>query len=215
MATRTHTEWPVAEQFEHAGIACLIVYDETPGNPYREFDEVGSLLVSPSLAREYDLGETFVRMEEFSSLRAAQRYLTLCEGYAVAIPFRWVNYGSGQERAYLTDTDDDRAAGFVVGTLERGRELISDDATVDDVERVIRAEFEGEFRAYVEGSVYGYVVAPDEPDEDSCWGYYENPDKEPEYVREEARAAAEWIADKRRKRRAAAVMGWALAHAER
>jgi hypothetical protein len=173
------------DTFTHHGIDCAIYQDEDAGNPYVEWDQASRLLLGPALARQYDFGqepresrygsggigrvETFYRLEDFSSLAAAARDLRLMEGYAVVIPFRFEDYGSSGAKVYATDEPDDRAAGFVVVDHETvAREW---DGDLDAAERCARGELET-FGQYVAGDVYGYVIADDSPEYDSCWGFY-------------------------------------------
>src|SRR5690349_20588473 len=92
------------EKFEHAGIDCAIYWDPDAGNPYREWDMASRVIVSPRVARSFDIGEEWPRtLEDASSVAVAARYLRICEGYAVAVPFVFQDYGSSGSRAWLDD----------------------------------------------------------------------------------------------------------------
>lgn len=179
-----------ADTFEVKGIKCEIHYDQHAGNPYDEFDQLGELL---SDVRDYTFGTKY-DFSRFKSTRHAARYLTLCESYAIAIPFVFQDYGSSGALAYL-DTPDDvssdypRIDGFLVVSKQQFEEEGMD---LEKTEAAARAGF-NEFAAYVAGEVFGYRAAPGDEDEDSCWGYYGSLD----YVKAEATRAAEYIAHER------------------
>ena len=184
------------EEFEHAGITCKIILDFDAGDPRESRD---TLTVwhwatnewrTPKHDLQIDL-DAF-RSESHSAVDKAARYLTLLDGYAIAIPFDIVNYGGGSYRANLdVARNTDRCTGFVtVPQSELEKELALSPEW--DVMEYIKAEF-AEFEAYTAGEVYGWVVADGEDDEESCWGYY----GDLEYVRSEARDRAEEIAKDR------------------
>lgn len=78
---------------------------------------------------------------------------------------------------------------------------------------------EEEVTAYMEGDVFGFVISdPHNEHLDSCWGFYGADRETMAYLREQANAAADAIADERqatRERRAAelrqAAQFWGLA----
>jgi hypothetical protein len=83
---------------------------------------------------------------------------------------------------------DSGTVGFIYDTPE-GREECG--TPLDRIEEVLKSEVEV-YDMELTGQVYGYVVAPDDDDEDSCWGFYGMED-----VTEEAKSSAEWIAKQR------------------
>lgn len=184
----------VADSYEVEGVRVELHYDEQAENPYQASENLSEILVGPRLARDYNLGETFARMEDASTLAVATRYLTLMDECAVAIPFVHEEHGP-QSRVFLVSPDYDRAAGFVVvgrAAVEREYGSVTPE-TIAQAEKCARNEFT-EFASYVGGEVYGFVVAPGLPEEDSCWGFYG------EYVREAAKEAAEYAAQEKAKR---------------
>lgn len=82
-----------------------------------------------------------------------------------------------------------------------------DDLTVEQITEVLQSEV-AYYAAYLEGNVFGYEVVQVELDEDGdpvddgevldgCWGFLElNVHKDDAYVRQEAKAAAEYQAEK-------------------
>jgi hypothetical protein len=175
-----------------AGVEIEYHYDWHAGNPFKEFDQAAELVaLSPEFGRGYDCAET-IDGDRFTSIRHAQRYLTLMRGYLVALPFRFDDYGSSGSQARLVDIDSDRAAGFVC-VSPRGVEVTG----CPNPEEAARQDFET-FRAWVEGDVYGFIVAPGRPETESCFGYY----GELDYAKLEARIEAQDIATERARLRA-------------
>lgn len=162
------------DTFEHSGIPCAIFRDTDAGDPYEEYDNASRILSLPPLAREYGFGEPAPRGDEYRSTAHGARYLRIVEGYAVVVPFRYHDCGSGGARVYATTDDDDGASGYVVVdrdtvTREWG------EGNFSDAERCARAELE-QFAQWLAEDVYGYVVADGTPEADSVWGFYGSPD---------------------------------------
>jgi hypothetical protein len=205
-----------ADTFTHAGIECAIYQDEDAGNPYTEWDQASRLLIGPSLARNYSLGQdgkgseveqTPDAVDNASSVAVACRYLRLMEGYAVVLPFTFQDYGSGGSRAWILPEDTDSADGYVVvdaETVAREWNDHSEHGTATErAENCARAEF-GTFANWLEGDVYGFIVADGTPEEQSCWGFYghdgmtEQPGADDAWT--EARSVAEYAATERARR---------------
>ena len=188
-----------AETFEHAGVEVRIVYDYYPENPRECRDSIATYIWADS---EYaglkdderiDLDRFYFRESKWTSTAIAARYLTLMDNNVVAVPFRIDDYGSNGSKAYLTDVDDDRCTGFIVMSRKDAEAEWTLYPEWDPLE-YIKAEF-SEFQAWIEGEVYGFVIEPTEDDEegDSCFGFYGDID----YVRKEAKEAAEHVAHER------------------
>lgn len=170
------------DTWEHEGIAVELHQDTDAGNPFAEFDQACKLLVAPSV--HWNIGETESMIDDRDSAVIA-RYLTLCEGYLLAVPFKIETRG-GQARAYTIEPERGRTAdGFVVLTRE-GVETCG--VPEDRFAQCVEDEF-GEFAKWVEGDVYGYIVAKGTPEEDSCWGHYGH-----EWAKEAANEAAGYAA---------------------
>lgn len=178
------------DTYEVEGVTVELHADWDARNPYTEWDNLSELAPGPRLARDYDFGgETFARMEDASTLAVAARYLRLAEDCPVAIPFAFDSHGP-MSNAYLVSEDGNYAAGFVVvgrAAIEREYGEVTPE-TIAQAEKVARDEF-STFAKYVGGEVYGYVVAPGLPEEDSLWGMYGC-----KYAKEEAASAARYAA---------------------
>lgn len=224
------------ETFEHAGFTIELHPDwDNPPAP-SDWDNLGELVSFSPLWREYAYGkdgqtpgrESTSQEDaafERGGWRLLERYLLSACGYVCAIPFRFDDYGSGGCSIRET-SDDDRMAGFLVTTADRVEEL---GAPRGDVERQLRGEL-AEWGQYAAGEVVGYVVRETVQTSsganvgrvvDSCWGFYpEHFNTGPvgdglEYVRTEARAAAENEAADRVERARLASFGWGYAHGMR
>lgn len=185
------------ETFEHAGAKVAIYQDDAAGDPFEQFDQLGELVwterehahknVNGQVSLDH---EHYLDPDRFTSTAHMQRYLTLMERYLVAIPFQLIDYGSGGYRAQTRDADADmnRVSGFLVVT-EKTREKVG--APLEGLAENAMGDFR-QWKAWVEGEVFGYVVKTSDETE-SCWGYY----GELDYVRKEAceeaeRLGAEW-----------------------
>lgn len=193
------------ETFEHEGVTVSLYYDEHAEDPFETHDQLAELVWTERDRAYKNVGghvsidhAHYLDTDDFSSVEHAQRYLTLMRRYLVAVPFRVVDYGSGGVRASLvrdpwTDEDLTRISGFVV-VSEANREMTG--APLEGLEENALLDWK-EWKAWAEGEVFGYVAAlpdADEDEQDSCWGFY----GDLEYVRKEAREAAEAIASSHR-----------------
>jgi hypothetical protein len=174
------------ETFEHEGFTIELHTDYDAANPFEDFEQAAELVGFQAFAQDFTCAKTLDE-SRFSSVAHAARYLTLIQGYLVAIPFQLSDYGSGGYRAMLTETEDERAAGFVC-VSQQGIDLTG----APDPEQAAREDFEM-FRMWIEGEVVGYVVHSSEGELiDSLWGIYDVDD-----ARTEAREAVEHEAHER------------------
>lgn len=181
------------------GVEIRIYRDDVAGNPYQEWDTLSSLLAVPDrpIHRDYRLdAETISALGDLPTSALQARYLTLFGGYAVAIPYVIEDYGSNGLRGWLTTPDDAPVDGFVVVARKA---LAEEGVDRETAERCAHQEW-STFGHWLEGDVFGYVIDPDGPDEDSCWGYYGFAD-----VREAALEAARYAADQKQERAALAA----------
>jgi hypothetical protein len=182
-------DWTLIETWEHAGVKCEIRYDECSGDPYKEFDQLGCLVIlDPNVARNYSFGDDISWLSEAAlergrcPLRFAHRYLTLCEKYVAAVPFDFTDYGSSGARASVCDLNDEMCTGFIVTTRSRISQLCGDRWPAN-VAKALAREF-GEWRSWVQQEVYGWRAA-----DEGCYGYYGDYD----YVKKEAESHAEYV----------------------
>lgn len=218
------------ETFEHAGFTVGLHQDWDSDGP-GEWDNLGDLFSFERGAelrgfadRSDSVGQSFEAWErERPGLTV--RYLRACGFYGVL--FQYQDYGSSGARVLVLDDDDDRiATGYIACSFEKMR---SDGPVDGDWRRALVQELSN-WDAWVEGRVIGYVVEDTAGEVvDSCWGFYPETftreeraqfgrpanDDGYEYVRQEARAAAESERDARAARRVRTVVGWALAHGMR
>jgi hypothetical protein len=189
------------ETFEHAGVTVEIHQDYDAGNPFEQFEQLAELVwterehANRNVNGRVELDhEHYLDPDRFSSTAHMQRYLTLMEGYLVAVPFHLADYGSSGHSATVRDeyADMNRVSGFLV-VSEKNREKVG--APLDGLEENAMSDWR-EWKAWVEGNVFGYVVKAG-ADHDSVWGFYGDLD----YVRKEAKEVAEGMASERRRLR--------------
>ena len=186
----------LVEQYEHEGIPVEIHWDDNPMSP-REWTNVGTIL---HWHRSYDFGESIegrdMEAVERGGMKLLVRWLQLTRGATCVLPLglldhsglhMWVGGGS-----HWTDSAgwDSGTVGVIFDTTESREET---GVELENVEKALRQEIE-EYDAYLRGEVYGYVVAHDEPDMDSCWGFI----GDIKWAKEEAESSAEYIAKERR-----------------
>lgn len=157
---------------------------------------------------ETDRGRT-----DFDSMRTLHRYLTLMRDARRVTPLYLYDHSGISMRAGSPSPFDNPTVrsdefgqgmgwdtsmvGFAYCTDERLTELCGEDPKFHTDEWIDKAIDEDVryYSLYLEGQVYGYVVDPDGPDEESCWGYVGD-----ESVREEANHAAKYVAKQKRER---------------
>lgn len=190
----------LADEFEHVGIPIKIIYDPHADDPRHNRDSIAVYVWGPDYSHLAEKNhDEFINLDHYDFREATQwtpvakaaRWLTLMDYHAIAVPFRIEDYGSNGSQAYLSDLDDDRCSGFVCIPRKAVTEELTAWPEWDPME-YIKADF-GEFAAWIENEVYGWVAADGEDDEESCWGYY----GDLEYARNEAKEAAEHIAKER------------------
>ena len=172
-----------------------------------------------------------------SSMQALERYLRLMRGALVVLPlFLLDNSGlslrAGSPSACDPGGWDTTMVGFIYTTAGRIAELCGAPVRDGDpfycprdwegtAEAWIAEQLDVEVRlysAFLSGQVYGWVVRDARGEVvESCWGYLPGVDHERgqdglEYLRQEAREAAESEQRYRARRRVETCAGWAAAH---
>lgn len=111
-------------------------------------------------------------------------------------------YVGGGSHASDSGGWDSGTIGFAYDTPETRKECGCEDWSPEKVRKSIEQEIET-YDLYLTGQVFGYVVDPDGPDEESCWGYLGD-----EHVKQDANSVAEYVA-REREREAGEVAYWA------
>lgn len=162
------------ETFELAGRTVKIHYEEYPEDP-RQFDPMGRMVFAAS--REYVLGddqyETARWCKDDVAPETIARWLTRFGGAAVVVGLQFNDYGSSGA-VLLVDDDPEGANGFLYVTKDKVLEEYGDlsPESLDKARHHLHAEA-NEYKAWVEGRVYGFTVSDDAGNVlDSCWGFY-------------------------------------------
>jgi hypothetical protein len=199
------------ETFEHNGLTVRIVADEVPdsGNP-REWDNLSVLWCEHDRYTLGDAGadecDTARRIFEECRERGygqdrAVRALKQAVGATVVLPLYLLDHSglsiSTSRSPFDTGGWDTSAVGYVFDTAYT-RELTG--VPLDSIERQLVGEVAA-YDAFLQGNVVGYIVVRKqtcnlghvhEEHVDSCWGFLiVDQDRDMEYVRSEARAAAD------------------------
>lgn len=195
------------ETFEHCGMTCALYADMDPMAP-AEWDTLGSMFPLSRDAEYTAFGKRLAdapsgarEMLERRGAGGLVRYLSLFHG-VTALPFDILEHGP-QVTVRECPADDSTCSGYIGADAES---IAITGVAPADVLEGLRGELET-WRDYFDGAVVGYTVSDAGAVVDSCWGFY--PDAADgadgySYVRQEARAAAEY---EREQRDAAARQG--------
>jgi hypothetical protein len=132
------------------------------------------------------------------SLEDAAEYLRVTRDAIEVLPLVMYDHSGitikvGSSYAQDSGGWDTSQIGFIYTTQARVDEL---GVPQDSIEEQLRNEVE-EYAQYLEGDVYGYVIdTPDEDHVESCWGFYGT-----DYIKDEARAAAQHYVEKEQTRK--------------
>jgi hypothetical protein len=217
------------DTYEHEGITIHVYHDDHPeaGNP-REGDQLTTFVcwhpdyvlgdeqfVSPDGrgAVATKAGEQWHEARDRCRLRPTsmehlQRYLGITRKAVCILPLYLLDHSgismrSGSPSAADPGGWDTTMVGFVYTTHERVTELCGDGEKYHSDEW-IREQVEQDVRLYdmyLQGAVYGYVVAEGSHEESSCWGFL-GWDHEKSGLLMEAKAEAADIAEERARTRA-------------
>lgn len=173
---------------------CELHYDENPSSP-AEWDTLGEmypLVRSAQYLGFRDVSDTHgqaIEAMERLGTRGMVRYLALCYG-VTAIPFNV--YEHGGVTVHIAPLDGESCDGYIATDAARIAAL---GVPSDDVHAQLRGELR-EWADYLEGNVLGFVVRHrDGLVVDSVWGFYPDESRDGlDYIRQEARASAEWHA---------------------
>ena len=164
-----------------------IVRDETPMDPRREFDSIGTMVC---FHKRYDLGDkTGLPSNNFSGWGELEAFLAKDRGAVVILPiYMYDHSGITIRTTPFSCPWDSGQIGFIYTTEEAAKDAwpsLSGEALLKAVTDGLVGEVEL-YDSYLRGAVYGYVVeefeetfdASGEPtggsweESDSCWGFY-------------------------------------------
>jgi hypothetical protein len=195
------------ERFEHAGRTVVIAYDEDAESPRTAYDNLATLFYAH---RRLTLGD-----EEMREPLSAKELIRMLKGrgekvLAILPLFAYEHGGVTMSAGSSLGVGNVYADRFDSGQVGWGVVLASQaekmgcvgtftDPRTGKTTTYDRAFFEGAIKGevstfddYLTGQVFGYMVEGRDGEVlDSCWGFYGDLD----YVREEARSAAEGTDD--------------------
>ena len=164
-----------------------IVRDETPMDPRREFDSIGTMVC---FHKRYNLGDkTGLSGGDFSGWGELEAFLAKDRGAVVILPvYMYDHSGITIQTTPFSCPWDSGQIGFIYATEEAAKDAwpsLSGEALLKAVKDCLVGEVEL-YDSYLRGAVYGYVVEEfvtlcheDESwaggiwqELDSCWGYY-------------------------------------------
>lgn len=192
-------------EFDHHGVPVRIILDEDP-SPSSPRDW-SNLSIIAAWHRRSNLGdEGFnLRMDEFESAKEVGEYLVREHGAKHLTPLYLYEHSGQTIRASkggnpFGDPWDSGQVGFVFTTDERIAEIGTPE---DRIEECLLQEVQT-YDAFLRGDVYGFIVAEDSDEEESCWGFV----GEQDYCESQAREMAEHVAELRERERSEAAY-WA------
>lgn len=191
-----------AEKFNVGDLTVKIEFDPDPPNPRKEYDNLATMV---AFHRRYNLGdETDYRQEDYSSWDELEKAIIKNEDPAVIQPLFLYDHsglalstGSFQGRAPHAEWDSGQV-GFVFIPKEKARKEYGKltKKSLENAKKVLEREVET-YDQYLGGQVYGYVIEDENEEElDAVWGFFGL-----DYVKEEARRAAESILKRHGKKR--------------
>ena len=202
------------EQWQHRGLTVSIVPEEYPDNPRDSWDSLGTIL-----------GQTrsfFAAGDNYSDRDAPKPAYgdmpeliaeTITKPGTVYVPLQYQDYGSNGAQLLADqgcEYDPDIHNGVIYVDRAKWQRKYRRTRLTNALRARILECLIGEIEtqdAYYQGDVYGFMVSDSHNEHlDSCWGFYGADRESMAYLRSEATAAADAIADDRqaaRDRRAA------------
>jgi hypothetical protein len=177
-----------ADTYAHADIPVRIVYDDEPLNPREECEENFTTIVA--WHRRSDLGDkgfNYRDLPSFDTPEEVEAWLREEHGAICVMPLYLYEH-SGQTLSLrpFGDPWDSGQVGFVFVTQAH-----MDATGAPTPEGLIEGDV-ATYDAFLRGEVYGYIVADDEDDAESCWGFYDQDE-----CKQQANDVAESIATRR------------------
>lgn len=152
------------------GFKIKIYVDESPENPRKDCDPLGTMLYT---SRQYTLGDKQVSSEYIEETMADPDLLT----WPV---YAYIHGGTVLSLGPFNDPWDSGQCGIVYAPKKKVAEWFGwkkyRSTLKQKAEEVLKHELDT-FQRYLNGDVFGFVIEdPDGEHVDSCWGFYEDPD---------------------------------------
>jgi len=187
------------EEYERNNCQVSLHYDETPIDPRKDFDNLGTMVCSHrryNFPNEADFD--FDAYSGWAEIRAAIEEINKAPGdihfAGVILPIYMLDHsGLAISTKSFSDPWDSGQIGFIFVTPEQIRKEYGDfnPEKVALATKVLEGEVE-EWGHYLNGEIYGYIVEdPDGDEVDSCWGF-----DDLDYCREQANEAADYYKPK-------------------
>jgi len=154
-----------------------IVIDDSPANPRTNWDNLGTMVCF----RNYNLGDKDHGYDKDELLELVARK------DVIALPVYMYEHGGIVLQTTPFSCRDSGQVGFIYIIKKRAIEEMADrigntnklkswkyitKKRLERIKDVLRSEVET-YSQYINGDVYGYIVANDDDDHiDSCWGFY-------------------------------------------
>src|SRR3972149_10026121 len=162
----------IIEQENCKGCEIKIVYDTDPINPVEEYDSFGKMIC---FHKRYILGH-----KHGHSIESFQTFLKANEKSIVVLPlYLYDHSGITISTTPFNCQWDSGQVGFIYATKEQilkeyGVKRITPKIR-EKVEKLLITEVDT-YDKYLTGEVYGYQILKGEDIEDSCYGFYDNPE---------------------------------------
>jgi hypothetical protein len=187
------------EEFEHHGIRIKIFQDESSESP-RSWDNLGTMVC---FYKRYNLGDKDhgYNSSNYNGWEELAEAIQENENAAIILPlYLYDHSGITISTGAFSCPWDSGQVGFIFVSKEKLRKEYGKRITKKVLETATKC-LQNEVNTYdqfLTGAVYGYIVQKgEEGEEDSCWGFFGL-----DYVREEAKSVAEYIAYKLEKEKA-------------
>ena len=185
----------MTDTIEYKGYNIDIHQDDDASNPREEFDQVTSIV---AFHRNYNFDKHDYRTEDYNTPEEMKADIVKNEN-AVLIKdlFMYEHSGIMLKTSAFDCQWDSGQLGVIYISADKAKEMISirdisniSDEEMESLDKVLEGEVEL-FNQYLSGQVYGYTVRnDDEVLDDSCWGYYGDPEESG--LLEAAKDAIDW-----------------------
>ena len=157
---------------EYKGYTVKIFVDDNPINPVEDFDMFGKMIC---FHNRYNLGHS----HDFTT-ESFQEFLQENKNNIVSLPLYFYDHSGITMRITPFSCQWDSGQ---VGVIYVTKENIKKEFNVKNITKgimekvlnLLKAEVET-YNKYLTGQIYGYQILKGEDVEDSCWGYYDEPE---------------------------------------